>query len=615
MSSSRAPRTVPITPRRRGLGRPRRVAIFGGGIGGLACAHELSREGFEVTVYEAGRALGGKARSHYLPQTGSDGRRDLPGEHGFRFYPAFYRNVIATMEEIPDPLSPTGTVAGNLVGAPESGVAVAGAGVLTGSRRPRTLADVVRLLGWFPRAGASYTDLRRYLGAHLKYLTACDDRREGEIEAMPWAAFIGGDRPGVYSERFRQILGACTRTMVAMDADRGSSRTVGQASCLLMLDMFGNVDVDRTMMGPTTECWLEPWQAQLERWGVRFRFEHRVERLELERGAIGRAVARGPGGERLAVEADAYVLAVPLEVAHRLVTPELADADPQLWRIASCDVDEVTDWMVGAQYFLREDVPLCAGHLFFPDTPWSLTAISQGQFWNRGARSMDRYGDGRLRGILSVDVSSCFARDEDGVRLVDETSREGILRRALRQLLASVDRGTRRALERSIYAMHLDDEVRLGPTGVTNTARLLVHPPGSRAARPEAIVPAVPNLFLASDYVRTSMDLASMEGANEAGRTAARGILRAAGVDDGRVAVLGYLELDRLAAMRRLDGWMHRAGLPHVMDLAARLLGRGAPAPAAPPVEVAVNFPPLAAVHVAEPDPPLAADPALERAS
>ncbi|HSO33930.1 MAG TPA: FAD-dependent oxidoreductase, partial [Labilithrix sp.] len=93
--------------------RPPRVAILGGGMGGLACAHELVRAGVEVTVHEAGHALGGKARSHYLSGTGTEGRRDLPGEHGFRFYPAFYRHVTATMAEIPDALSPTGTVAGN----------------------------------------------------------------------------------------------------------------------------------------------------------------------------------------------------------------------------------------------------------------------------------------------------------------------------------------------------------------------------------------------------------------------------------------------------------------------------------------------------------------------
>jgi hypothetical protein len=40
-------------------------------------------------------------------------------------------------------------------------------------------------------------------------------------------------------------------------------------------------------------------------------------------------------------------------------------------------------------------------------------------------------------------------------------------------------------------------------------------------------VTSVPNLFLASDFVRTHTDLATMEGANEAARRAVNGILDA----------------------------------------------------------------------------------------
>ncbi len=546
-------------------------------MGGLACAHELARAGVDVTVYEAGRALGGKARSHYLPGTGTEGRRDLPGEHGFRFYPAFYRHVTATMAEIPDALSPTGTVVGNLVGTGEAGIATPARGVVASPRRPKSLRDGVRSLASVYASGGGMRDLARYLGAHLRYLSACDERREREIEAMPWSKFIGAEAPGFYREEFRRVLLACTRTMVAMDAERGSSRTVGQASCLLLLDAFGESEVDRTMMGPTTECWIEPWQAHLRSQGVTFRFGERVERVDLEDGRIARAWLATEAGERRAVEADAYVLAVPLEIALRLLGPELRDADESLARLAAIDVDETTTWMVGAQYFLSEDVPLCEGHLFLPDSPWSLTVISQAQFWNRGRRSMSTYGDGRLRGILSVDVSSCFTPDEDGVRLADERSREGILRRVLRQVLASLDPATARTLERAVYASKLDDELSVGPHGVVNAGRLLVHPPGSRAMRPPAVLD-LPNLYLASDYVRTSMDLASMEGANEAGRLAARGVLERAGLDAARVETFAWDELGRLETLRTIDAWLHTRGLPHVLDVqehVRRVVGAG----------------------------------------
>lgn len=96
----------------------RRVAVLGGGMSGLTAAHELAERGFEVTVYER-KSLGGKSRSIPVPGTGQGGRRALPGEHGFRFFPGFYHHVPDTMRRIPFPGNANG-VWDNLVGAAET---------------------------------------------------------------------------------------------------------------------------------------------------------------------------------------------------------------------------------------------------------------------------------------------------------------------------------------------------------------------------------------------------------------------------------------------------------------------------------------------------------------
>src|SRR5205085_2138500 len=93
----------------------KRVAVLGGGMAGLAAAHELIERGFTVTVYEP-TALGGKARSIPVPGTATGGRRDLPGEHGFRFFPGFYHHVPDSMRRIPFGNNPNG-VHDNLVSA------------------------------------------------------------------------------------------------------------------------------------------------------------------------------------------------------------------------------------------------------------------------------------------------------------------------------------------------------------------------------------------------------------------------------------------------------------------------------------------------------------------
>src|SRR4029079_9584536 len=58
--------------------------------------------------------------------------------------------------------------------------------------------------------------------------------------------------------------------------------------------------------------------------------------------------------------------------------------------------------MVGAQFLFSRPVPICRGHVAYPDAPWALSSVSQGQFWNGGVGA---YGDGTVQDILSVDIS------------------------------------------------------------------------------------------------------------------------------------------------------------------------------------------------------------------
>jgi 15-cis-phytoene desaturase len=120
----------------------KRVIVLGGGVGGMSAAHELAERGFEVTVYETRPIPGGKARSVSVPGSGTSGRRDLPGEHGFRFFPGFYRHLPDTMKRIPIEGQPDG-VFGNLVAAKEVQIArTGGSEILSPAHFPDSLRDL-----------------------------------------------------------------------------------------------------------------------------------------------------------------------------------------------------------------------------------------------------------------------------------------------------------------------------------------------------------------------------------------------------------------------------------------------------------------------------------------
>src|ERR1022692_3986919 len=117
---------------------PDAVAILGGGVAGLSAAHELIERGFQVDVFERKPVLGGKARSIPVAGSGTGGRRDLPGEHGFRFFPGFYKHVTDTMRRIPDGAG--GNVYGNLTVATRMLLARSGKVEIKGiARWPRSL--------------------------------------------------------------------------------------------------------------------------------------------------------------------------------------------------------------------------------------------------------------------------------------------------------------------------------------------------------------------------------------------------------------------------------------------------------------------------------------------
>jgi hypothetical protein len=73
----------------------------------------------------------------------------------------------------------------------------------------------------------------------------------------------------------------------------------------------------------------------------------------------------------------------------------------------------------------------------------------------------------------------------------------------------------------------------------------------------------IPNLFLASDYVQTYTDLATMEGANEAARRAVNAIIDQTDSTAPRCRLWPLEEPDLFAPLRDYDQVRFKLGLPH----------------------------------------------------
>jgi 15-cis-phytoene desaturase len=201
------------------------VVVLGGGVGGLSAAHELAERGFAVTVYERNDCFGGKARSLPVPNSATEGRRELPAEHGFRFFPGFYKHLPDTMRRIPYGSNPNG-VADNLVIVKKWQIARAGDSELHFTvHSPRNRHDWVALMQALVDAselGIPVREAMFYARRLFMLLTSSDERRLAEYESIPWWDFIdAANKSDAYRKYFATGL---TRTLVAMRAASPSPR-------------------------------------------------------------------------------------------------------------------------------------------------------------------------------------------------------------------------------------------------------------------------------------------------------------------------------------------------------------------------------------------------------
>ena len=559
----------------------KKVIILGGGIGGMSAAQELIERGFDVEVYEKQHIPGGKARSipvfESLGDRGSQGvhgigiekwlrmrghelgpheeRPWLPGEHGFRFFPGFYKHIVDTMERIP---YGNGKVSDNMVNTTQLLLArEEKENVVLPSRFPRTPQDfksvfdaVIKLLSG--KIGVPLSEVQHFASRVWQIATSSQERRLDRYEKIGWWKFIDAAHQ---SENYKKFFGhGITRSLVASQAHLANTRTIGNIFLQLVYDIIDPTVAtsDRLLNGPTNVVWIRPWLNYLESRGVKYHTDCSVESINCSGGHI-RGVTVKKDDMTTEVQGDYYVSALPVERMAPLVNLSIREADPRLSHLS--ELTTHVAWMNGIQFYITHPIPIAHGHVIFMDTPWALTSVSQGQFWPDF--DLSKFSDGDTRDILSVDISDW---ETEGVlygKRASDCTREEIANDTWEQLKRSINHmnGDEVLKDEDLDYWFLDPDIRRDPDERRrheNVEPLLVNLVDAWRLRPDAVT-AIPNLFLASDYVRTHTDLATMESANEAARKAVNGILDHCGSNSARCQVWELHEPEILLPWKEYD--------------------------------------------------------------
>ena len=484
------------------------AAILGAGIAGLTAAQELAERGFVVTVYEpkpdernglgsepAGTyppvKLGGLAASQYStvgPSGGSQaelrpfpGRRGQPrdpdcavaGEHGFRFFPAYYLHIWDMFQRIPVyQLTPTAsgttcwaatprTVYDNVRRVVTQGMTVAGKQSLVFPReRPRSTAEFLGILGQLRGMGFTPGDITTFESRMLRYLVTSPLRRARELQNVSaYDFFTGYDRKTKtsrfsYTPPFNALLSEMPRVLAAFDSRWGDARTNISTYLQLYLNMDRSDNkADGVLNGPTTEVWFDHWYRHLVALGVRF-LRNAAMHLDAPafdpnqpphlRPRVQITLADGtrvtPDYTFVAVDAPAAeIITATLRAAGTggtvaklkgfttFAPPPDGPLQPVTTRPQQLrnpyNMDELgrVPWdrfqtLCGIQYYFDTEFQLLRGHMLYAGTEWALSSINQQGFWEKQP-ILDR--DGYVS-VLSVDIGDF---NSPSGHLVDESGR------------------------------------------------------------------------------------------------------------------------------------------------------------------------------------------------
>src|SRR4051794_37318524 len=457
----------------------------------MTAAHELAARGFDVVVYELRALPGGKARSmDAIPGTG--GRRALPREHGFRFFPGFYKHVPDSMSRIPYRDQAQG-VFDNLVMSTQIEIARADARneLVAPAHFPDSPADweaITRFALTFATGlGISAPEQVHFVRLLSDLMSACEERRFGEYERQSWWEFTDAEH---CSAGFQQFLAdGLTRSLVAARAREMSARTGGYILLQLLQDLAKpGGRADRVLNGPTSDVWIDPWLLELRRLGVEYRLGSRVEAIESQGARVTGVriqpvdAALNPSGAPFDDRAQYYVAAVPVEVLRQTIAMDALKRESSA--LAGLDALQVR-WMNGIMFYLTRDVPLINGHTIYIDSAWALTSISQRQFWPRF--NLHDMGDGSVGGILSVDISDWDSEGKYSARgkIARECTREEVAAEVWDQLKAALNNGSTVLEDAWLANSFLDPSILYpNPTEGTNLEPPLGDTARSRAHRP-----------------------------------------------------------------------------------------------------------------------------------
>jgi uncharacterized protein with NAD-binding domain and iron-sulfur cluster len=503
------------------------VAIFGAGVGGLSCAHELSRAGFTVNIYEKKNVIGGLARS-------SRDNQGCATECSWRVFFSQYNNVFRIMSQIP---TSNGTVLNNLTAVNNLNI----------SDTPTTMIDGMKI------------------AYNMAYgLTSCDARLT-QLDNLAWNDTLPASNKSNVIREIGPFFG--------LDKDKGSYNSVIKTG-LDFAALPGYLDKSKKnyiTTKPTTEAWFDPWRSQLQAQGASFHLSTELVSIAIANNHVQSAYVLDTISNAVTqVIADYYVFSIPVNMLASLI-----NSTPQLFNSSLRSALELNDTCLQLQpcFQVYFDRPISLGvkngaeinSFLIVDSPWDLIILMYDKVFDSpicaelpqvyGAWSVGACESNKPGVIYGKTLRQC-TYDEIIVELWAQLIRSPGLR-------AAVHNNNDFDLNESLVVKWSD----IWPTFYFAQGTLESQEPkftnnaGSLTQRPH-VATSINNLFLATGYAREALNVFSMEGA------CISGVMAAHLIASNVIAPPVIVPRSRLfEPARRVDQFCYDHGLPNISPI------------------------------------------------
>ena len=486
--------------------------VVGGGLAGMVVARELALRGWQVTLLERSRRLGGKA--------GSDLKSGRLVEHGYHVFPQWYPNVRAILERIGVQLVDFDRYHFLLPGAYPRKITVLG---------PSGVSAMWHyvfngLLPWYHNI--------LYLYSVLDMISRpLSDKRKldyvSQIGLIRGKWYTSESLAEMGQENVLKASAIPVYDLSAMTAKRVAGYWVKQGSPFLSI-----------LPGDLQTTFIDPQVQELEALGVDIRYDTEVSDVVMEAGRLA-AVALRDGSK---LSADVFVLCTPFEVTRTWLHDSFYEADPELGNMHLLEAQP----MAALHLRLRRELPdLPKEHVFFHGSHYALSFIDIGRNWKGQDGGQSPYQ-------LSF-ISSNYSP-------LNQVSKEKAKDLLLKEIYE--------------YLPITPADIEGWELNPNTEVPLFINTIGAWSNRPRPKT-MVKNLYLAGDYVKNAIDLACMEGAVSAALQAAADILEDHGESGPlpivqvppewprALLVLVRILLIPVVAMARVIAWLEEKFSPH----------------------------------------------------